>query len=141
MNWRRVKSIKSLFSQIKIHQCRETKRQIRSGKLSVISFKEIGMLLNRIVVERAHIADMHVRIDQTRNKKPSASIDLLCVCAGNKIGSNLCNPPVTNDNNSVGEGNRALGRDDGHILNHRSVVHDLPFGGVRASEGIENQSN
>ncbi len=66
MHWRRVKPIESLFSEIEIHQCRETKRQIRSGKLSVISFKEIGMLLNRIIIERAHVAEMHVRIDQTR---------------------------------------------------------------------------
>ncbi len=75
------------------------------------------------------------------NEKPAASIDLLCVCAGNNIGSNLCNPPVANDNNSVGEGSRAFGGDDGHILNHCSLVHDLQFGGVRTGETIENQSN
>src|SRR6266487_459790 len=99
------------------------------------------MLRNRIVIERTHVADMHVRIDQSGNEKPAASIDVLRVWAGNKIGSNLCNPPVANNNNSVGEGSRALRRDDGHIRNHRSVVHNLPFGGVRIDERIENRSN
>src|SRR6476646_6717297 len=122
MNWRRVKPVESLFSQIEIHQCCETKRQIRSGKLGVISFKETGMLLDRSFIERAHVADMHMRIDQTRNKKPAASIDLLRMCAGNKIGSNLCNSPVTNNHHSVGEGSRSLRRDTGHILDHRYVA-------------------
>src|ERR1700758_2743493 len=103
MNCRGVKPVESLFSQIEIHQCRETKRQIGLGKLGAVSCKKVGMLLNLIVVERAHVAYMHVRIDQTRNKKPAVSIHLLCVCARNKVGSNLRNPPVTNDHNSVGE--------------------------------------
>src|SRR6476661_3672246 len=120
MNWRRVKPVESLFSQIEIHQCCETKRQIRSGKLGVISFKETGMLLDRSFIERAHVADMHMRIDQAWNEKPAVSIDLLCVCSCNKIGSDLFNPPVMNDNNSAGEGSRALGRNDGHIFDNCS---------------------
>ena len=99
------------------------------------------MLLNLIVVERAHVPDMHMRIDQARNKKPAVSIDLLCMCSCNKISSDLFNPSVTNDHNSVREGRRALGRDHGHIFDNCSVVYDLRFGDVRTGERIENRSN
>ena len=60
MNSRRVKPVERLFSQIEIHQCRETKRQKRAGKLGTVNVKKVGMLLNRIVIERAHVADMHM---------------------------------------------------------------------------------
>jgi hypothetical protein len=103
-----IEPIERVRFEIEIDEGRETECQIRAGQLASIRTEQLGMFLNRGVVERTHVADVNMRIDQSRNEKAAASIDLFRVCAGDKIGSNLCDPSITNDNSGMDEGGRPL---------------------------------
>jgi hypothetical protein len=98
------------------------------------------MRRNRIVVERAHVTDVHMRIDQTRNEKATVTIDLFRVRAGDKVGSNLCDSSVGNHNRCMGERSRALRRNDRHVADHGCVVHNLRHVGIHTGEKTKNES-
>ena|SRR5215471_20048304 len=97
------------------------------------------MFLDRIIIKWAHVADVHMRIDQTRYQKSVATIDLLRVRARDKISPDFRDSSIANDNAGMGEGSRALRRNDGHVPDHGPVVYNLRFVGIRTGEKNENE--
>src|SRR5262249_13161815 len=108
MHWRSVEPRERRRFQIKIDKRRETEREVRSRELCAICFDQFRMLLERVVTERALIADMNVRVDQPRNQKPAVAINHLGVLTRNEISPDLDNFSVTDRNRRVGEGTRPL---------------------------------
>lgn len=75
------------------------------------------MFLERVVTERALVADMNVRIDQSRNQESGVTINHLGVLTRNKISSDLGDLSVTDRNRGMGEGTRSFRRNDRDVLN------------------------
>jgi hypothetical protein len=85
--------------------------------------EEVRMSVDRVVVQRPLMADVHVRVNQSGNKKASAPIDALCMRAGNKTSANLSNPSVANDYVGMRQGSGSFGRDHRYIFEHNPVIH------------------
>ena len=59
------------------------------------------MFLDRVFIERSLIADMHVRIDQSRNQKSALTVDLLRVRAGDEISPDFRDASIADDHRGV----------------------------------------
>ena len=80
------------------------------------------MLLDRVVIERTLIADVHVRIDQAGNQKAAAAVNHFRAGAGDEIGPNGGDLSIADRNAGMGQGTRSLRRDDGDVLYQSSVI-------------------
>src|SRR5215472_5800865 len=120
-----IKPREGLALQVEIHQRRKAKCQIGARKLRPIRLNQLRMCVGCILVQRACFAEVHVRIDETRDKEAVVAVDSFRMRAGSEIGANLRNPAGANDDNSVTQRKLALWRDKCHILDHNSAIHDL----------------
>jgi hypothetical protein len=54
------------------------------------------MSIHRIIVKRALLADMHVRINETGNQEAIPPVHVFGMRASDKTWPNLCDTPVAN---------------------------------------------
>jgi hypothetical protein len=72
--------------QIEIYQRRKAEGEIGARKLRAIGREKLRMETEHRVVERTLAADMHMRIDETRDEEAATPVDPPCMRAHDKTG-------------------------------------------------------
>src|SRR5580698_757330 len=73
--------------EIEIDDGSEAEGEESARNLITIRRPQFRMSIDRVVIQRAGVAYVHVRIDQTRDQKSSAAVYSLRLRAGNQIRS------------------------------------------------------
>jgi hypothetical protein len=94
------------------------------------------MRIGGIVVEKRHVAHVHVRIDQSWYEKSAAPVDSTGVRTGNEIRADFNNPAISDNDIRMEQRGSAFRRDQSDIFDHCALMNNS----LRVSGGpnIEN---